>query len=124
MAKAHGITASTPVTAERAEEIARVMRALATASRVRILGRLREGPCTVSDLTNAVDMAQPAVSHQLRVLRDLGLVVGHRQGRQMIYDLHDSHVAGLLDEALRHVEHLVDQSRDTVPANPQKEEQP
>ncbi|CAN5749006.1 hypothetical protein BH24ACT3_BH24ACT3_13830 [soil metagenome] len=82
------------------------MRALATASRVRILGRLREGPCTVSELTDAVDMEQPAVSHQLRVLRDLGLVVGNRDGRTVIYDLHDSHVAGLLDEARRHIEHL------------------
>lgn len=78
----------------------------------------------MGDLTDAVDMAQPAVSHQLRVLRDLGLAVGRRHGRQMIYDLHDPHVAGLLDESLRHVEHLVDRSRDTVPAIPPEKEQP
>ncbi len=106
MAKTHGVTPGTPVTPESARHVARVMGALATASRVRILGRLREGQCSVADLTAAVDMEQPAVSHQLRILRDLGLVVSQRHGRQVIYDLHDSHVTGLLDEALRHVEHL------------------
>jgi len=106
MARSHGVTAGTPITAQGAVHVARLMGALATASRVRILGRLREGPCAVGELTAAVDMEQPAVSHQLRVLRDLGLVVGTRDGRQVVYDLHDSHVAGLLDEALRHVVHL------------------
>lgn len=82
------------------------MAGLGTASRVRILARLREGACSVSELTEAVEMAQPAVSHQLRILRDLGLVVGSRNGRHTIYGLHDAHVAMLLDEALRHIEHL------------------
>ncbi len=106
MAQAHGITTTTPVTPEKAEHVARVMAALGTGSRVRILGRLREGSCTVGDLTEAVGMAQPAVSHQLRILRDLGLVVGRRDGRYTRYSLYDPHVAMLLDEALRHIEHL------------------
>jgi len=106
MGFAHGVSFNTPVTAEDARHVARVMSALATPSRVRILGRLREGPCTVGDLAEAVKMEQPAVSHQLRILRDLGLVQGSRQGRHVIYGLYDSHVASLLDEALRHIEHL------------------
>ncbi|MGI8903218.1 MAG: ArsR/SmtB family transcription factor [Solirubrobacteraceae bacterium] len=105
MGQAHGTT-TTPVTPDRAEHVARVMGALATGSRVRILGRLREAPCTVGELTEAVEMAQPAVSHQLRILRDLGLVVGRRDGRYTRYSLYDPHVAMLLDEALRHIEHL------------------
>jgi DNA-binding transcriptional ArsR family regulator len=84
------------------------MAGLGTASRVQILGRLREGPCSVGELTEAVQMAQSAVSHQLRILRDLNLVVGERRVRQTIYGLYDPHVAVLLDEALRHIEHLHD----------------
>ncbi|MGI8711863.1 MAG: ArsR family transcriptional regulator [Solirubrobacteraceae bacterium] len=38
-------------------------------------------------MSTAVEMAQPAVSHQLRTLRDLNLVVGARTGRQTIYGL-------------------------------------
>jgi DNA-binding transcriptional ArsR family regulator len=106
MGFAHGVSSSTPVSADDARHVARVMSALATPSRVRILGRLREGPCPVGELALAVEMEQPAVSHQLRVLRDLGLVQGIRTGRHVIYGLYDSHVATLLDEALRHIEHL------------------
>lgn len=82
------------------------MQALATPSRLRILGRLREGPCAVGELAATVGMAQSAVSHQLRVLRHLGLVSGHRTGRSIVYTLYDQHVAMLLDEAVYHVEHM------------------
>jgi DNA-binding transcriptional ArsR family regulator len=82
------------------------MAGLGTGSRVLILARLREGACSVGELCEAVAMAQPAVSQQLRILRDLNLVVGVRTGRRTIYGLYDPHVAVLLDEALRHIEHL------------------
>jgi DNA-binding transcriptional ArsR family regulator len=106
MGELHGLSSQTRVTPESAGQVARVMAGLGTGSRVLILGRLREGPCSVGDLSAAVGMAQPAVSHQLRILRDLNLVVGVRSGRRTVYGLYDPHVAVLLDEALRHVEHL------------------
>lgn len=93
------------LSSEAADGIADTMQALATSSRVRILGRLTAGPSSVKELARAVDMEQPAVSQQLRLLRDLGLVVGKRQGRTTIYRLHDKHVAVLLDEAVAHAEH-------------------
>jgi len=52
------------------------------------------------------NMQQSAVSHQLRLLRDIGLVVGERRGRHVVYSLYDSHVAELIDQAVWHVEHL------------------
>ena len=91
---------------ETAHDVARTMQALATASRVRILGRLRESACSVGELADAVGMEQSAVSHQLRILRHLGLVIGERRGRKVVYALHDSHVADLLDQAVFHIEHL------------------
>jgi DNA-binding transcriptional ArsR family regulator len=86
--------------------VADTMQALATPSRVRILGLLREGPMSVNELAQAVGMEPSAVSHQLRLLRHLRFVVGRRQGRNVLYDLHDDHVAHLLDEAISHVEHV------------------
>jgi ArsR family transcriptional regulator, nickel/cobalt-responsive transcriptional repressor len=86
--------------------IADTMQALAAPSRVRILGRLRAGASGVNELAEAVGMEPSAVSHQLRLLRHLGFVVGHRDGRRVVYDLHDDHVAHLLDEAISHVEHV------------------
>ncbi|GAA3093224.1 DNA-binding transcriptional ArsR family regulator [Kribbella aluminosa] len=89
-----------------AKAVSATLQALATPSRLLILGRLREGPATVGELTEAVQMEQSAVSQQLRLLRNLGLVEGVRQGRSVVYSLYDNHVAQLLDEAVYHAEHL------------------
>jgi DNA-binding transcriptional ArsR family regulator len=105
MGHAHGVSSNTPISAQDARHVAHIMGALSTPSRVRILARLREGECTVGELAASVEMEQPAVSHQLRILRDLGLVLGRRVGRHVIYALYDPHVATLLAELLRHIEH-------------------
>ena len=105
----HGVQGHTlrgPITSEDAELVAEVMQALATPSRVLILAQLREGALSVSELVSAVGMQQSAVSHQLRLLRDLGLVVGEREGRRVVYSLYDDHVALLIDQAVNHLEHL------------------
>ena len=102
----HGKAHSGTLDATTARDVAQTMQALATPSRVRILGRLRESPCPVGELAAAVEMEQSAVSHQLRILRHLGLVIGERRGRHVVYALHDSHVADLLDQAVFHIEHV------------------
>jgi ArsR family transcriptional regulator, nickel/cobalt-responsive transcriptional repressor len=86
--------------------VAQTMQALATPSRLLILARLRREPCSVTQLANDIGMEQSAVSHQLRMLRHLGLVEGTRQGKTTVYALYDDHVARLLDEAVYHSEHL------------------
>lgn len=92
--------------AESAAHVANTLQALATPSRLLILAELRHGPLPVAALAEAVGMEQSAVSHQLRLLRTLRLVVGTRNGRSIIYSLHDDHVAHLLDQAVYHSEHL------------------
>jgi len=105
----HGVesrTRAVRLDAAAAKAVAETLQALATPSRLLILGRLREGPATVNGLAEAVGMEQSAVSHQLRMLRHLGLVDGQRHGRSVTYSLYDNHVAQLLDEAVFHAEHL------------------
>lgn len=106
----HGVRgtdhATGPLNAESAASVAATLQALATPSRLRILTQLRDGPSAVSELADAVEMEQSAVSHQLRLLRALGLVTGTRNGRSIVYSLYDNHVAQLLDEAIYHIEHL------------------
>ncbi|HMJ37758.1 MAG TPA: metalloregulator ArsR/SmtB family transcription factor [Baekduia sp.] len=82
------------------------MQALSAPSRLRLLARLHAGPASVGELAEAVDMEGSAVSHQLRLLRHLGLVTGRRDGRQVIYELYDDHVAELLEQVVGHVEHV------------------
>jgi DNA-binding transcriptional ArsR family regulator len=102
--------------AETAASVAATLQALATPSRLLILARLRHSPCPVSELAADVGMEQSAVSHQLRLLRNLGLVTGRRSGQRIVYGLHDNHVAMLLDEAVYHSEHLRLGVKDSGPA--------
>ncbi|MEW1653988.1 metalloregulator ArsR/SmtB family transcription factor [Streptomyces sp. NPDC093707] len=94
------------LTADNAAKVAATLQALATPSRLLILARLREGPLPATELAAEVGMEQSACSHQLRLLRNLDLVVGTRKGRSVVYSLYDNHVCELLDQALYHVEHL------------------
>ena len=59
-----------------------------------------------TELATEVGMEQSACSHQLRLLRNLGLVTGTRSGKNIVYALYDNHVAALLDQAVYHIEHL------------------
>lgn len=106
-------TAARRLDVANAAVVAATLQALATPSRLLILTRLREGPCAAGELAEAVGLEQSACSHQLRILRNLGLVAADRQGRSIVYALHDHHVAELLDQALFHVEHLRLGLRDT-----------
>jgi DNA-binding transcriptional ArsR family regulator len=89
-----------------ARAAAESIQALSAPSRLRILARLHAGPAPVSEIAVSVGMEGSAVSHQLRMLRHLGLVVGRRDGRQVVYELHDDHVAELLEQVVSHVEHV------------------
>lgn len=91
---------------ESAAQVATTLQALATPSRLLIMTELRQGPLAVTELAEKIGLEQSAVSHQLRLLRNLGLVVGARTGRSIVYSLYDDHVAQLLDEAIYHSEHL------------------
>lgn len=101
-----GDTPPARLDSESAAAVAETLQALVAPSRLLILSQLRQGPATVSELTAALQLEQSAISHQLRLLRIMGLVTATRKGRNVSYALFDQHVAALLDEAVYHVEHL------------------
>lgn len=91
---------------EMGERVATLMGALSGPTRVRVLFALVErGEMSTGELSKAVGMSDSATSHQLRVLRDLGLVRRRREGRSSVYALADAHLSVLLKEALYHVDH-------------------
>jgi ArsR family transcriptional regulator len=92
--------------AATAKSVAATLQALATPSRLLILAALQEGPRSVGELVEAVQMGQSAVSHQLRLLRTMGLVESERHGRNIVYSLFDDHLSELIDQAIYHAEHL------------------
>src|SRR5579862_6299180 len=82
--------------------IADAMFALSAPSRVQILGCLLSGPLAVGDITDLLGMEQSAVSHQLRVLREAGLVAAERHGKRRVYAISGDAVRELLTAA-RHL---------------------
>lgn len=65
--------------------------------RLRLLYLVGDHPCSVSELTAALEIAQPTVSHHLRILRDRGLVVSRREGTTVYYSLGDPRILQALD---------------------------
>jgi ArsR family transcriptional regulator len=72
---------------EELREVAVVHKAMADPTRLRILQRLADGPSTVTELTDHVDLSQPLVSWHLRRLRAVGLIETRKSGREVICTL-------------------------------------
>jgi DNA-binding transcriptional ArsR family regulator len=84
------------------ERLAGVFSALGDPTRARILLALAGGDLCVCDLAEIAGVSESAVSHQLRLLRDLHLVSWARDGKRAVYRLADEHVRDLLAIGLAH----------------------
>ena len=86
------------------EYISDLFKGFADATRVHILSLLmvREELC-VSDIAEAVDLSQSAISHQLRILKQMQLIKFRRDGKNILYSLADDHVLTILEMGLEHV---------------------
>jgi ArsR family transcriptional regulator len=85
------------------EQIADLFKGFADTTRVQILTILLEGELCVSDITERVELTQSAVSHQLRILKQMHLIKYRREGKNMLYSLADDHVRTILQMGLEHV---------------------
>lgn len=90
---------------QTAAGLAETFQALADPSRVRIISALMGDELCVLELAEMVGMSQSAVSHQLRILRSLGLVKFRREGRMIHYSLDDDHIRDLFQRGLEHYNH-------------------
>ncbi len=91
--------------AEHVTQAAEIFAALGDPTRVRIIAALTLSELCVVDLATLLEMTVSAVSHQLRLLRHLGLVKFRKQGKLAFYSLGDEHIVAILTQVLRHVEH-------------------
>jgi DNA-binding transcriptional ArsR family regulator len=91
--------------------MAETFRALADPTRTRIVHILSSGELSVNEIAEHLSVSPSAVSHQLRMLRQLGLVRFRRDAQQAIYALDDPHVAILFQEAFEHVNDFVQEGR-------------
>lgn len=82
--------------------VADIFRALADPTRIRMLLALAAEPLCVCDLADIAGVSESAVSHQLRMLREMSLVSWEREGKRAVYRLADDHVRDLLATGLAH----------------------
>lgn len=87
-----------------------LLRALAAPARVAIVLALKERAMCVHELVDALHLNQPQVSQHLRVLKNSGVVDGHRRGREVEYTLVDDHIAHIVTDALTHATEGGDQA--------------
>lgn len=85
--------------------LSNTFKALSDPTRLKIIYILSISPLCVCDIANVTGMTQSAISHQLRILRDLNLVKFKRDGKLVIYSLDDDHVLGLFKQGLDHIRH-------------------
>jgi ArsR family transcriptional regulator, lead/cadmium/zinc/bismuth-responsive transcriptional repressor len=93
-----------PLSDASASALAETFRALGDQTRVRMLDALARSELCVQDLAARLHLTESAVSHQLRLLRNMRLVRTRRDGRLVFYALDDQHIVGLFEQGLEHVE--------------------
>src|SRR5215217_6934421 len=95
-----------PLSAGEAEDLAETLKALASPGRLRVLVELLAGDKTVEQLATSAELSPSGTSHHLRLLRSLRLVRARRDGRNVVYTLHDHHLVDLLAAVRHHHEHV------------------
>ncbi|MBG0784531.1 MAG: winged helix-turn-helix transcriptional regulator [Anaerolineaceae bacterium] len=78
-------------------------KALGDPTRLRIMALLFNGERTVGDLADHLAVSQSAVSHQLRLLRNLDIVRHRKEGREVYYALADDHIRDIYTRTLEHI---------------------
>ena len=92
------------LTLHNATILAETFRLLGDPTRLRILFFCLDGPRSVGDIAESLDLSQTLVSHHLRLLRGARLVRGERRSRQVFYSLADHHVSGMLIDMASHID--------------------
>lgn len=83
--------------------LAETFRLLGDPSRLRILICCLQGPISVGDIAERLDLSLSLVSHHLRLLRGARLVNGVRQAKQIFYEIADHHVSQVLIDMATHI---------------------
>lgn len=88
---------------EKLYELADFFRVFGDSTRIKILYVLLQSEMCVYDIASLLGMTQSAISHQLRVLKQMQLVKFRREGKTVFYSLSDSHIENILNQGMEHI---------------------
>ncbi|MDR2043069.1 MAG: metalloregulator ArsR/SmtB family transcription factor [Clostridium sp.] len=89
---------------EEMQDLAEFFKVFGDATRLKILYVLLCSEMCVLDLASLIGMSQSAISHQLRVLKQMDLVKNRRDGKTIFYSPADDHIVTILSQGLSHIE--------------------
>lgn len=84
--------------------LAEMFKVLGDPTRIKLVIALSSAELCVCDLANLLGASQSAISHSLRVLRQMKLVKHRKEGKVVYYSLDDHHISHLIEDGMRHVE--------------------
>ena len=82
--------------------LSEVFKTISDVTRLKIILALKDEELCVCDISHILGVSLSAVSHQLRILRNLRLVKYRSEGRMVFYSLADRHTISLIQEGIRH----------------------
>lgn len=88
---------------ELLKELADFYKVFGDATRIKILCVLLRSEMCVCDLAEMLGMTQSAISHQLRVLKQMKLVKNRREGKTVYYSLADGHIQNIISQGMEHI---------------------
>lgn len=90
-------------TDEELQSLADFFRIFGDSTRIRILYALSQSELCVCDIASLLGMRQSAISHQLRILKQMRLVKFRREGKSVLYSLADGHIETILAQGMEHI---------------------
>lgn len=84
--------------------LAEFFRIFGDGTRIKILMALSQSELCVCDIATLLQMGQSAISHQLRLLKQMRLVKFRREGKTVFYSLADDHIQTILAQGMEHIE--------------------
>lgn len=88
---------------ETLKDLADFYKVFSDATRVKILCVLLKSEMCVCDLAEILGMTQSAISHQLRILKQMKLVMNRREGKTVFYSLADDHIQTIISQGMEHI---------------------
>lgn len=86
-----------------AAHVAELFSVFSDASRVRIVAALIENQLNVNKLAELIEISESAISHHLRHLRQMGIAVSKRDGKEVYYRIEDEHIKSLFNQGVNHI---------------------
>lgn len=84
-------------------DLADFYKVFADSTRIKILYALLQSEMCVCDLAQILNASQSAISHQLRMLKQMKLVKYRREGKAIFYSLSDDHIQNILNQGFEHI---------------------